>query len=173
MKHKLESFFLAFALFTAAPAFADRIYVDLMNGAEASVSMQGSPHHEASQDRSAFRNLGMSTSKEDESRIEFNRPVRMSDFSKDGRISNFEALLHPAARPKNPQIALLDLSSRHGVSLGLDARKAPRKNHEIDSTDPSAPLVATPEPGSGALLLLGWVALALIVYPRNTPQNAI
>lgn len=173
LKHKHGSFFLAVVLSTAAPAFADRISVDRMDGDRGSVSLQELPNRNVVQDASASRKFGLSRFKEDELRIEFNPAVRMSDFSKDAKISDLGALLNSGSGPNSHQASLFDLGSQHGDSFRWDAEKAERKHHERDRDNDDGPLVAVPEPGSGTLLLFDLAGLGMIVYRRNALKNAI
>ena len=169
MKHRHGSFFLAVVLSTAAPAFADKIPVNLTEGDRGAVSMQGSPDKNALKDASASRTFGLSAFKEDASRIKLNPAVRMSDFSKDGKISDLAALLNSAPGLNNHRASLFDLGSKHGVSFGRDDEKARGKHNGRDRDDGDGPLsvVAIPEPGSLTLLLFGLAVLGMIVFRRN------
>lgn len=177
MEHRHGSFLLAVVLSTAAPAFADRIPADFRDGDRGSVSMQGFPHKRALQDASVARNFGLSTFKEDEFRIEFSPAVRMSDFRKDGKISDVGALLNSGPGSDNRQMSLFDLGSKHGDSFGRDNEQGRWKHNENerdwDDGDGPRCVVATPEPGSQTLLLFGLAGLGMIMFRRNALKNAI
>jgi len=131
--------------------------------------MQGSPDKNALKDASASRTFGLSAFKEDASRIKLNPAVRMSDFSKDGKISDLAALLNSAPGLNNHRASWFDLGSKHGVSFGRDDEKARGKHNGRDRDDGDGPLsvVAIPEPGSLTLLLFGLAVLGMIVFRRN------
>jgi hypothetical protein len=173
LKHRHGSFLLAVVLSTAAPAFADRIPADFRDGDRDSVSMQWCPHKKASQ----ARNLGLSTFKEDEFCIEFSPSVPMSDFRKDGKISDVRALRNSGPGSDNRQMSLFDLDSKHGDSFGRDHEQGRWKHNENerDWDDDEGPrgVVATPEPGSQTLLLFGLAGLGIIMFRRNALKNAI
>jgi PEP-CTERM motif-containing protein len=146
MKHRHGTFFLAVVLSTAAPIFADEIPANFTQGDKGSVSMPGWLDKDALKDSFASCNLGLSTFKEDEFRIESNPAVLVSDFGKDGKIS-LDVPLNSGLGPNDRPASLFDLSSNR------------------DSDGPLS-VVATPEPGSFTLLLFGLAALEIIGYRR-------
>ena len=175
MKQARGSFFLAVILSTAAPGFADQIPADRMDEDRGSVSMQRLFHERALQEVSALRHFGLSALKEDEFRIESNRYVRMSDFSKDGGIAIVAVQVGSGPGSSNRQVSLFDVDSRYSDSFGRNEEKAHRKLNWKggDDGDGRVSLVAIPEPGSRTLLLFGLTGLGMVFYRRNWLRNAI
>ena len=175
MKQIRGSFFLAVILSTAAPGFADQIAVDRTDGDRGSVSTQARFHEEALQDVSALRHFGLSALKEGEFQIEFDPDIRMSDFSKDGRIAILTSQVSSGPSTGDRQVMLFDVDSRYGDSFGRNEEEGHRKynGRGEDDGDGRVSLVAIPEPGSRTLLLFGLTGLGMMAYRRNSLKNAI
>src|SRR5579864_7522363 len=140
-----------------------------MDGGGGSGARQMSRNSEALQDASAVRNFHLNTFKEDEFRIALDRVVRTSDLGQDGKTSDLSALLNSELGSKNRRASLADLDLGHGDSVDKADDRTRGKHHDKDLDDDCDTLavVATPEPGSGTLLLFGLTALVVIVYRRN------
>ena len=175
LKYKHGSLFLAVALSTAAPAFANKIPADFRDGDRGSVYTQALPNAKGLQGASIYCKSSLSTFKEEEFRREFNPVVLMGDFSNDSKTSNLGALLNSGLGSTNHQVSLFDLSFNHGEFWGRDDGKG-WENHNWwgrDDHDGALSVVVTPEPGSRTFLLFGLSGLAVIAYRRNALKNAI
>jgi hypothetical protein len=164
LKYRHGSLFLAVALSTAAPAFADKIPADFRDGDRGSVYKQALPNAKGLQGASVYRNSSLSTFKEEEFRSEFNPVVLMGDFSNDSKISDLDTLLNSGLGSNGHQVSLFDLRFNHDEFWGRDGGKD-WDNHyrrERDGNDGALSVVVTPEAGSRTLLLFGLAGLAMI-----------
>jgi hypothetical protein len=175
LKPKHGLFFIAVFLSAVAPAFADKIAADLKDGDGDYVAIQGSPHKQVLQRTFAFCISGRIIFKEGEFSCELKPVVRISNFGKDGKIADLGSPLTSEWDTDNSRVSLLGLSFIHVDSAGRNDEKSRAKHRERDSDDGHAPTltVAAPEPGSLTFLLFGLAVSGMIVYRRNSQQNAI
>jgi hypothetical protein len=136
-------------IFSAAPAFADKIPMDLQNGETVSHHSQQRIHGKAS-------------------------AIRFD--SEDTKIAEVDVLEDSRLSTRNAQVELFALGSNEGHSFGRDNdHNAWRKHRDKgrDGGDVPVSSVAVPEPGSQLLLLFGLAGLGMLFYRCKSVKHAI
>jgi hypothetical protein len=175
LRYRHGLLFLALALSTAVPAFADKVQVDFRDGDKGSVYTQSLPNAKELNGASVYRNSGLSTSRGEEFRSEFNGVVLLGEFSNESKISDLDTLLNSGLGANGYQVSLFDLRFNHGEFWERDGGKD-WDNHnrwDRDGTGGTLSVVSTPEPGSLTLLLFGLAGLGMIVYRRDALKDAV
>jgi hypothetical protein len=175
LRYRHGSLFLALALSTAVPTFADKVLVDFSDGDRGSVYTQALTNGKGLQGASVYRNSSLSTLEEEEFRSESNPVVLVGDFSNDSKISDLDTLLNSSLDSSGHQVSLFDLRFNLDQYWERDGGKGwdDHNRWKRIGNDGPPPVVVTPEPGSLTLLLFGLAGLAMIAYRCNSLKNAI
>ncbi len=160
MKFKQSSFFLAFVLATAGPAFADHIGTDSKAGAREFASPECSVEQGSLQNASFTRTSDMRIFKEGKVFRAGNDVVQISNFTENSANSMTDMPLIVETGSADHKESIPEFGLPHGGSIG-------------DNTDRGWSPVPVPELGSKMLLLVGLSGLGISAYLRHLFRIAI
>jgi len=144
LRHGL--FFLAVALATGTPAFADKLPANIADGDRDSISLQGS----------SLKTLSWDSFEKGEFRIASHFAGKMGDSAKGDETSDIFSPLKFGRGRNDRDADWSELGSKHADSF------------DRDRDDRLCVVVATPEPSSATLLLFGFAVLGIIVFRRSS-----
>ena len=154
VKNRYVLYFLVVGVFSAAPAFADRIFVNSAEQDGKSVAI-----HEL---------LKEGTAKAATNALDFSRgALSETGFASAANISERDGrpILEALSSPKESK------SKGDGRFILFDSSEKVKDKHKPKKQDgdgPPASFVAVPEPGSFTLVLFGLGALGVLLYRRNS-----
>jgi hypothetical protein len=156
LKIRHGSLFLSVVLIGAAPAFADKLPVNLPDGTGDSISIQGPFSKTLDKESFVFRSVSLESFADGHFRSTSNFALRVSDLAKDDDTSDLLGRLNFRWDKSRRDARWSELGFRSAHSFGRD--------NDAGLSEP----VATREPGSGTLLFFGFAVLGIFVCRRST-----
>jgi hypothetical protein len=165
LNFKQSSFFLAFVLAAAGPAFADHIAAGSKVGDGDFISTEKSTQLGSLRNASFIRNSQMRIFKEGKVGITGKVAVQFYNFTENKTNSVAGMALIIGTDSGDHKETLADFSLKHGNTFGMHDDK--------DWDDGATSTVGVPEPGSPLLLLVGLVGLGMSVYLLHLLRIAV
>ncbi len=174
MKIKYSLLLLATVLVTAGLATADNIPADSNVGDRGSAATALHSHKATVLDASLKRNSSMRTFREGEVVRGANDEVQiLSVMEKDSNPRTGETLCFEADSVEHKE-SIAEFGSKHGNPLGWnDDGGEKHGDRGWDHADARESVVASPEPGTKTLLLVGMLFLTVTIFRQHATRNAI